>query len=180
MCVTTGNGEVYHVGAADVISDTQNVRLALVVHGQPRPARRPLFRLRGAVMTVFSPSVRVRNLLSEAIRGALTGGDNETYFHRDVPLKVNLVFFMPRPYSHFVGRTRRVQYLKAEFANTLAHVKRPDLDNMIKFVMDSLHGIAYSDDCQVFKLTATKVFDNEGGCTGRIGIQVKPTVIVLT
>jgi hypothetical protein len=46
--------------------------------------------------------------------------------------------------------------------------------------MDSLIGIAYEDDCQVYKLRLSKVYDNEGECKGRIAIDIKPDVIDLT
>lgn len=42
----------------------------------------------------------------------------------------------------------------------------PDLDNLIKLVMDSLNGIYWKDDKQVWKIEATRVFtgliDNVG------------------
>lgn len=34
--------------------------------------------------------------------------------------------------------------------------KKPDLDNVAKIVLDSLNGIAYSDDSQIVKLTVEK------------------------
>jgi Holliday junction resolvase RusA-like endonuclease len=35
-----------------------------------------------------------------------------------------------------------------------------DIDNMIKFIMDALHGITYANDICVVRLTATKAFVN--------------------
>ena len=34
--------------------------------------------------------------------------------------------------------------------------KKPDLDNVAKIVLDSLNGIAYSDDSQIVKLNVEK------------------------
>lgn len=34
--------------------------------------------------------------------------------------------------------------------------KRPDADNIAKTVCDALNGIAWADDCQVYKITVTK------------------------
>ncbi|MDA3731553.1 RusA family crossover junction endodeoxyribonuclease [Niameybacter massiliensis] len=36
--------------------------------------------------------------------------------------------------------------------------KKPDLDNVAKIVLDSLNGIAYSDDSQIVKLTVEKYY----------------------
>lgn len=38
------------------------------------------------------------------------------------------------------------------------HVSRPDLDNVIKAILDGLNGIVYVDDTQVAELTATKKY----------------------
>lgn len=42
-----------------------------------------------------------------------------------------------------------------------AHLKRPDLDNLIKIICDGLNGVAYKDDNQVAIISAEKVYDNE-------------------
>ena len=179
MSITTGNN-VYSVGDNGVVADARDIRLALVVHGPPRPQRRPHFRsTRSGGFRVFSPSVRQRNFLSGAIRGALSHG-GRVYFGRDIPLKMKLLFFMPRPLSHFVGGVRRVDCLREQFESNMSHNLKPDLDNLAKFVMDSLIGIAYEDDCQVYKLRLSKVYDNERECKGRIAIDIKPDVIDLT
>ena len=42
-------------------------------------------------------------------------------------------------------------------------MKKPDCDNVVKIVLDSLNKIAYDDDKQVVELTVLKrwTFDNE-------------------
>lgn len=42
-----------------------------------------------------------------------------------------------------------------------SHLKRPDLDNIIKIICDGLNGIAYKDDNQVAIIKAEKVYDNK-------------------
>ena len=44
--------------------------------------------------------------------------------------------------------------LEAEF--WMSHRGRPDLDNLLKLVLDSLNGVAYVDDAQVVESHATK------------------------
>ena len=70
---------------------------------------------------------------------------------------------MKRPNTDFCpgGRLRS--------ALPLVRPIHPDIDNLAKFVLDSLNGIlAYKDDCQVVKLVAYKLMDkNAGLCTGR-------------
>lgn len=37
-------------------------------------------------------------------------------------------------------------------------MKRPDIDNIIKIIFDSLNGVAYDDDSQIVELIATKKY----------------------
>ena len=45
---------------------------------------------------------------------------------------------------------------------------RPDIDNIVKVVMDGLNGIAYDDDSQVVEITARKIYG-----LGYEGVHVK-------
>ncbi len=40
------------------------------------------------------------------------------------------------------------------------HVSRPDLDNIVKAILDGLNGIVYADDTQVAELVASKKYDD--------------------
>jgi Holliday junction resolvase RusA-like endonuclease len=63
---------------------------------------------------------------------------------------------MPRPLSHYgTGKNRN----KLKSASPEWHSKKPDLDNLVKFVKDCLNGIAWKDDAQVVTLAATKKYD---------------------
>ena len=41
------------------------------------------------------------------------------------------------------------------------YLKKSDIDNIIKIIMDSLNGVAYKDDNQVAIISAEKVYDDE-------------------
>ena len=43
------------------------------------------------------------------------------------------------------------------------HKSKPDIDNLIKGVLDSLNGIAYKDDAQVVMIQARKQYAAENG-----------------
>lgn len=40
-------------------------------------------------------------------------------------------------------------------------IKRPDIDNVIKIIADSLNGIAYADDSQIVEVVAGKYYSNQ-------------------
>jgi len=51
---------------------------------------------------------------------------------------------------------------KREEMNGMPCETKPDVDNLVKAVMDGLNGIAYEDDSQVVRITARKEWGEEG------------------
>ena len=80
------------------------------------------------------------------------------------PLYLALVFYFKRPKSHY--RTGRYKHLLKDKAPEY-HTTKPDIDNLVKFVADSLNKVFYEDDSQVVELLAKKVYcdDNESART---------------
>ena len=58
-------------------------------------------------------------------------------------IEMNLKIYMKIPKSYSKKKKKE--------ALTLPHLKKPDADNIIKSIADSLNGVAYKDDNQVFK-----------------------------
>ena len=50
---------------------------------------------------------------------------------------------------------------------------RTDVDNLTKFVLDSMNELLYEDDRQILSLHVTKVLDNEGLCEGSTEVYVR-------
>lgn len=59
------------------------------------------------------------------------------------PVELDVAFYVRRP----LKLTRRCPVVK------------PDLDNLVKAVKDSLNGIVWKDDCQIVKLSAVKAYN---------------------
>ena len=98
-------------------------------------------------------------------------------FSEGESLRLSIVFRMKRPASHFVAgrRTGPSSRLKPAFsAGRLrpAAAIRSDVDNLAKFVMDSLNGVVYVDDRQVVSLNVMKVLDSEGPCRGATEVEI--------
>ena len=74
------------------------------------------------------------------------------------PVKLNMKFTFKRPKSHF-----RTGKFSGEMKPTapVAHSKKPDIDNLIKFYMDAMTGKFYVDDSQVHKIKAMKLYGLE-------------------
>ena len=94
-------------------------------------------------------------------------------FPRSQPLSLKVWFFLKRPKEEFINRQRVAGRLKPSAlaeAGTIVAVKA-DIDNLAKFVLDSLKHSIYSDNAQVVELHMFKLHDSEGLCSGRMAIQ---------
>ena len=70
-------------------------------------------------------------------------------------LKVGMLFLFPRPQSHFGKKGLKPSAPKH-------HTKRPDLDNLCKFVKDCLNKEVWNDDAQVIYLEGIKGYVKTG------------------
>ena len=159
-----------------------NVILRTTVKGNPTPLARPRISRKmkgGHVYSPSSPKVRafkdaIKDHVVEAPatkavnlpRKAKRGDDSAVYYG------VWLVFNLPRPKYHFIANDpgRR---LKEHFSGMRFVAKRPDLDNLVKFVLDGLIGIAIEDDAAVVELHAIKKWDDEDDNEGSTCVLVK-------
>lgn len=73
---------------------------------------------------------------------------------------VDIVFTMPIPPSWSKKKQKEAvgQY----------HNKKPDIDNLVKGLFDSLNGLIWKDDNQVAKLRAVKIYGENPGITVEI------------
>lgn len=74
------------------------------------------------------------------------------------PISLELTFCLRIPKS-----TSKIR--KNDMANNrYHHMKKPDLDNLIKFTEDTMNGLIYIDDSQVSEIYARKIY-SEHPCT---------------
>jgi len=74
---------------------------------------------------------------------------------------------MRRPNTHFVNRNREGGQLRASASLKQFVCQKPDIDNLLKFVLDALTGSPYHDDSQVAHTVCSKVWDNAPPFNGR-------------
>lgn len=58
---------------------------------------------------------------------------------------------------------RVTYYFKKPKKNYSAHFSKPDLDNLLKGLLDALTGVCWEDDCQVARIEARKVYAQQPG-----------------
>ena len=75
----------------------------------------------------------------------------------ETPISVYLYFRLLVPQSYTKKRT------EACLKGSERPLKKPDLDNLAKSVLDGMNGVAFRDDCQIVSLHCTKTYSAEPG-----------------
>ena len=110
-----------------------------IITGNPIPLQRPRFS--PISKRVYDSQKDIRHLHACELR--LQYGTTLPIHH---PLHVDLTFYMPIPQS----KRKKIPP---------AHITRPDLDNLIKWILDIATGIIYDDDALICSISAKKIYD---------------------
>ena len=78
------------------------------------------------------------------------------------PLKITLKFYYQRPKSHY--RTGKYSHILKSSAPH-HHYKMPDLDNLVKFVLDAMNARFFEDDRQICEIIASKHYTTDSSYT---------------
>ena len=138
------------------------ISIMFTVYGHPVAKGRPRFSTRGKFPVAYTPEktktyetevgmmARAAMGASKALEGALEACIYVTF---------------PIPASYSKKRT------EACLSNFEKHTKRPDLDNVVKAVIDGMDKIVFDNDSQITSIYATKVY----GTVAKVEILVRQT-----
>lgn len=130
--------------------------ISLDLYGIPVPQIRPRFARRGDYVHTYDPQDSLKKQFQWQIKSQ----------YRDEPLKMplamDIVFFMPIPKATSGIKKRQM------LVGALHHDKRPDVDNLQKFILDCLNDIVIKDDSQIADIRARKVYSDKPGTSIRI------------
>lgn len=126
--------------------------MQFIVKGRPQGKKRPRFSR--VSHTVYTPRETTNYETQIALAFKVGGG-------RCIPagqcVSVSVTAFFPVPKSYSKGKR------KACIDGDIRPDKKPDMDNILKVVLDGLNSVAYEDDKQVIELTGRKYYtDGEG------------------
>ena len=138
--------------------------VTFMVEGTPVPKGRPRFARRGKFVSTYSPKTTVdyESKVSEAAKLAMAGADP-----LETPVAAYVYIRLPVPKSYSKQRTKDCLY------GFEKPTKRPDVDNIVKSVLDALNGVVYQDDCQIVSIHATKCYASEPG----VDVMIKEDLI---
>lgn len=134
--------------------------ITIKVHGTPAPQGSKRHVGNG----VMIESSRAVAPWREAIRHETQRFDGR---FPDGPVKVTILFYMPRPQSHY-GRRKGQPYVKDSAPDRPVTMKKNDIDKLARAVLDGItEGGALRDDGQVASLHVEKYFADDtfpAGC----------------
>ena len=125
--------------------------MKLIILGNPTALKRHRTFRRGNFTGSYDPSETDKADLLAVVR------DNAPKKPFSCPLRVDITFYFARPKSHY--RTgKHAGELKLNIPAW--HTKRPDRDNLDKFVLDALDGIFWYDDSIICDGRLRKVYSD--------------------
>jgi Holliday junction resolvase RusA-like endonuclease len=133
------------------------------IRGNPRP----LVRHRTGRGFMYNPSAGLQESFRNEVLKIISAHKQleAPLFREEDCLVMSVVLRMKRPKSHFINNKPGPDRLKAT-APPITAPTRTDVDNLIKFIMDSMNNILYPDDRQIVSLHVTKLLDDELLCQG--------------
>lgn len=122
------------------------MKIEFAISGIPTAKGRPRLSTRGGFARAYTPQ-KTRDAESLLAAQAWHFRPSQPL---EGPIELTVTFVMPIPASWSKS--------KQQVAKLRPHCTKPDLDNLIKLVKDSLNGMFWSDDKQVYKVFAAKVY----------------------
>ncbi len=121
--------------------------MTFTIEGQPQGKGRPRFTKNGHA---FTPQATrdYENLIAESFKAA--GGE---LFDGYVTVNISAFYKIPKATT----KEKRGMIERG----LLKPAVKPDIDNVIKAILDGLNGVAYHDDNQVIRVSAAKFYSTE-------------------
>ena len=131
-------------------------KIKFVVMGTPVAKGRPRMTKYGHAFTP-QKTKDYEALVVESYKSQVKNGYTEE------PIEIDLLFCFEIPKSYSKKRRLDIQSGKEKYT------KKPDIDNLIKSILDGLNGVAFKDDNQVINITASKVYSD----IARVEVEIK-------
>lgn len=129
--------------------DLKEHTIELTIQGEPVGKGRPRVATRGKFAHAYTP-LKTKNYETLIKNSYLSNYTYEDMLHGPIEANIKAYFSIPSstPKKHLFKFTNNYE----------KHIKKPDIDNVIKSIFDSLNNLAFDDDSNIIKLNATKLY----------------------
>lgn len=131
------------------------MNIAIAIEGTPAAQKRHRHAKRGNFITTYDPSSGDKRVMQRQILNSLEMQKATVPLEKDVYLELLFYFEVPKSYSK-----KKLEELESK---NYTYTKKPDVDNLVKLVMDAANGMLWKDDSQVYRITAEKRYGKESG-----------------
>ncbi len=128
------------------------MKVLFEILGEPKGKGRPKFRRAGNHVKTYTPdeTASYENLVKleyQSQCGKFRFGDNEC-----LDMRIYAFYGVPKSVSN-----KKRQLMLSE---RIRPAKKPDMDNVVKIIADSLNGVAYKDDKQIVDTMVRKFYSD--------------------
>ena len=121
----------------------------LEVEGNPCSQKRHRHAKRGRRIITYAPSSEDKKKFKMQVQSKIKGKPLKR------PISLVLCFYMKRPKKHY--RTGKFAHILKKNSPVVC-IQKPDIDNLIKFVLDACNDLLWEDDKLVYEIQARKVY----------------------
>lgn len=123
--------------------------ITITIPGKPIAKMRPRFARRGKFVSTYNCQETEEGKVRWEMMNQFQSIDT---IAPGIPIKLECIFYMPIPSGMSQKKLHEAQF---------RHIKKPDCDNLIKFVKDCANGVIWADDSQVFEVHARKLYASQ-------------------
>lgn len=128
------------------------MKVTFTIPGEPKGKGRPRFARAGSYVKTYTPdeTASYENLVRIEYERQC-----RNRFPDDAMLDMRIIAYYSIPKS--AGKKKRLKMLD----NLIRPTKKPDMDNIVKVIADSLNHIAYKDDTQIVDAQVRKFYSEK-------------------
>lgn len=120
------------------------------IFGNPIPLLRPRFAKGRFYDSQYELKARIANEVYADLQASKIDYSH-VFSDKTIPINIIISFKLKIPSSFSKKKCAKLLYIP--------HVKRPDIDNLLKFYLDVFNGILYNDDSRIYDVKASKSYD---------------------
>lgn len=119
--------------------------------GEPKAKARPRMSTKTGIAYTPKETIQYENWVKTCFVNQSGIADSEDRFRGQISARIIAYYSIPKS----ISKKKREEMLQGK----IRPVKKPDIDNIVKSILDSLNKIAYDDDSQVVKCDIEKFYD---------------------